>query len=186
MPRTARSIEAGMIYHVLNRGNGRMRLFHKEGDYDAFERVLSEGLGRYSVDMLGRRNWTRLVNGGLAPEELRTLRQCLARGRPLGSLPWVQATAARLGLGFTLRNAGRPPKNLNNRDVRFSLPVPATDATQIPWNFIGVVGCDPAHGAHKGSTRDVQAVLARPAQAVLRSRCQRQRQRAGRRRRRLT
>jgi hypothetical protein len=52
MPRTARSIEAGMIYHVLNRGNGRMRLFHNERDYDAFERVLSEGLGRYSVDML--------------------------------------------------------------------------------------------------------------------------------------
>ncbi len=41
-----------MIYHVLNRGNGRMRLFHKERDYDAFERVLSEGLGRYSVDVL--------------------------------------------------------------------------------------------------------------------------------------
>ncbi len=41
-----------MIYHVLNRGNGRMRLFHEERDYDAFEQVLSEGLGRYSVDML--------------------------------------------------------------------------------------------------------------------------------------
>ena len=41
-----------MIYHVLNRGNGRMQLFHNERDYDAFERVLSEGLGRYSVDML--------------------------------------------------------------------------------------------------------------------------------------
>jgi putative transposase len=44
MPRTARSIEGGMIYHVLNRGNGRMRLFRKDEDYDAFERVLSEAL----------------------------------------------------------------------------------------------------------------------------------------------
>src|SRR5271157_5174087 len=35
MPRTARSIEAGMVDHVLNRGNGRLRLFQKEGDYDA-------------------------------------------------------------------------------------------------------------------------------------------------------
>jgi len=52
MPRTARSIEAGMVYHVLNRGNGRLRLFHKEGDYDAFERVLVEGLKRYPVDLL--------------------------------------------------------------------------------------------------------------------------------------
>jgi hypothetical protein len=38
MPRTARAIEAGMVYHVLNRGNGRMRLFHKAEDYDAFAR----------------------------------------------------------------------------------------------------------------------------------------------------
>ena len=52
MPRTARSIEQGMIYHVLNRGNGRMRLFHKEDDYDAFERVVAEALDRYPVDLL--------------------------------------------------------------------------------------------------------------------------------------
>ena len=52
MPRTARAIEGGMIYHVLNRGNGRMRIFHKPGDYEAFERVLAEGLDRYAVDLL--------------------------------------------------------------------------------------------------------------------------------------
>src|SRR5271157_5707 len=52
MPRTARSIEAGMVYHVLNRGNGRLRLFHNEADYDAFERLLVEGLKRYPVDLL--------------------------------------------------------------------------------------------------------------------------------------
>ena len=40
MPRAARSIEAGMVDNVQNRRNGRLRLFHKEGDYDAFERVL--------------------------------------------------------------------------------------------------------------------------------------------------
>lgn len=52
MPRTARSIQAGLVYHVLNRGNGRMRLFHKDEDYAAFQRVLAEGLQRYPVDML--------------------------------------------------------------------------------------------------------------------------------------
>ena len=41
-----------MIYHVLNRGNGRLRLFHKPADYDAFERVLEEGLDRYAVELL--------------------------------------------------------------------------------------------------------------------------------------
>jgi putative transposase len=48
MPRTARSTEAGVIYHVLNRG---MRLFHKDGDYEAFERVLAEGLERYPIEL---------------------------------------------------------------------------------------------------------------------------------------
>ena len=33
-----------MLYHVLNRGNGRMRIFHKPQDFEAFERVLAEGL----------------------------------------------------------------------------------------------------------------------------------------------
>jgi putative transposase len=41
-----------MIYHVLNRGNGRMRIFHKAADYEAFERVLAEGLECYAVDLL--------------------------------------------------------------------------------------------------------------------------------------
>ena len=52
MPRTARATEAGMIYHVLNRGNGRMRIFRKAEDYQAFERVLAEGLERYPVELL--------------------------------------------------------------------------------------------------------------------------------------
>ncbi len=51
MLRTARATEGGMIYHVLNRGNGRMCLFHKPGDYEAFERVLAEGLDRYPVEL---------------------------------------------------------------------------------------------------------------------------------------
>ena len=41
-----------MVYHVLNRGNGRMRIFHKLGDFEAFERVLAEGLQRYPVELL--------------------------------------------------------------------------------------------------------------------------------------
>ena len=40
-----------MIYHVLNRGNGRMRIFHKAGDFAAFERVLAQGLRRYPVEL---------------------------------------------------------------------------------------------------------------------------------------
>jgi putative transposase len=42
MPKRKRSIVGGMIYHVLNRGNGRAALFEKPADYEAFGRVLVE------------------------------------------------------------------------------------------------------------------------------------------------
>ena len=207
-----------MIYHVLNRGNGRMRLFHKDADYAAFERVLAQGLERYPVDLLtyclmanhwhlvlrprtdeslgrfmgwvgvthvrrhhahyrtaggghlyqGRyksfpvqeesyfltlcryvesnalraglvqraedwpwgglyarrhrgqppplcpwpvdppRNWTALVNAGIEEPQLERLQTCVTRGRPCGEPEWVQRTAQRLDLMFTLRDVGRP------------------------------------------------------------------------------
>jgi putative transposase len=228
MPRTARAIEANMIYHVLNRGTGRMRIFRKPGDYEAFERVLAEGLVRYPVELLtyclmpnhwhlvarprtdkalgrwlgwvgvthvrryhehyhsrggghlyqGRfksfpvtedeyflvlcryveanavraglveraeqwqwsglwrrvrgstdlplspwpltrsRNWLARVNRGLNDEQLDGIRTSVNRGRPFGPEPWVQWTAKRLGLDFTLRGPGRPritPNNQNNQ-----------------------------------------------------------------------
>ena len=46
MGRPRRSTPADLVYHMLNRGNGRMRLFEDDGDYVAFERVLAEGSQR--------------------------------------------------------------------------------------------------------------------------------------------
>jgi REP element-mobilizing transposase RayT len=40
MPRTARRALGGVVYHVLNRGNGRRRLFHSPGDYADFVALL--------------------------------------------------------------------------------------------------------------------------------------------------
>jgi putative transposase len=217
-----------LIYHVLNRGNGRMWLFHKDEDFAAFERVLAEGLERYPVDLLtyclmgnhwhlvmrprtddalgrlmgwvgvthvrrhhqhyhtrggghlyqGRfkgfpvqddahflavcryveanalraglvrraenwrwgglyarahrgkpftpadwpvdrpRNWAAAVNEALDDKMLEQLRTCVNRGRPCGREQWVQRTAKRLGLTFTLRNPGRPrkPKEKENNE----------------------------------------------------------------------
>jgi putative transposase len=42
-----------MVFHVLNRGNGRMRIFQKEGDYLAFEKVLAETLKIVPLRLLG-------------------------------------------------------------------------------------------------------------------------------------
>lgn len=44
MPRPIRIAPGGMVFHVLNRGVGRMRIFDHQGDYFAFERVMEETL----------------------------------------------------------------------------------------------------------------------------------------------
>jgi putative transposase len=53
MPRRARSIIGGYAYHVLNRANGRLRLFKKAKDFAAFERVIEEALARVPLRILG-------------------------------------------------------------------------------------------------------------------------------------
>ena len=220
MPRGPRSIEAGLIYHVLNRGNGRLRLFRKDRDFAAFEKILAESMQRYPVDLLtycllgnhwhlvlrprtdqalsgmmrwlgvthvrrhyahyhltdgghmyqGRfksfpvqddshfltlcryvegnavraklcadaRQWTwgglfargssdkpfelsnwpvdrppqwaSLVNREMERKQLELMELSLKRGRPLGDDKWVQRTARRLGLLYTLADVGRPRK----------------------------------------------------------------------------
>ena len=51
MPRPPRADEAGGLYHALNRGNARIDIFRKDADFEAFERILSEGLQRYDVHL---------------------------------------------------------------------------------------------------------------------------------------
>jgi putative transposase len=53
MPRRARSIVGGYAYHVLNRANGRLRLFKKDADFAAFEQVLAEACARVPLRILG-------------------------------------------------------------------------------------------------------------------------------------
>lgn len=49
MGRPKRADEAGGIYHMLNRGNGKETVFHKDGDYAAFEGILAEGLAQVNL-----------------------------------------------------------------------------------------------------------------------------------------
>lgn len=46
MGRPQRAAEGGLIYHVWNRANARMTIFEKEGDYEAFERVIVDAQER--------------------------------------------------------------------------------------------------------------------------------------------
>ena len=42
MPRRPRKATGGIVYHVLNRAAGKLKLFEQDDDYAAFERVLEE------------------------------------------------------------------------------------------------------------------------------------------------
>ena len=52
MPRTARSSRGGYCYHVLNRGNARKTVFHKDGDFAAFVKLLKEAGERTPIRLL--------------------------------------------------------------------------------------------------------------------------------------
>ncbi len=41
-----------LIYHMLNRANTRMTIFEKDGDFEAFERILQEGVDRTGIGLL--------------------------------------------------------------------------------------------------------------------------------------
>src|SRR5947209_9281344 len=53
MPRTARAAVGGVVYHVLNRGNGRMRIFRKPPDYQAFLKLMLEAGEHADVELFG-------------------------------------------------------------------------------------------------------------------------------------
>ena len=54
-------------------------------------------------------DWLERVNQPMTHEELRAIRQSIARGRPFGTPEWTLETARQLGLEHTLRSPGRPP-----------------------------------------------------------------------------
>jgi putative transposase len=57
-----------------------------------------------------RRRWREFVNRPMIEAESEAVRLSITRDRPFGSERWVDSTADRLGLRYTLRNPGRPRK----------------------------------------------------------------------------
>jgi putative transposase len=52
MPRTARASVGNLCYHVINRGNARGEVFHKEEDYTAFVQLMSDAQERLPMRLL--------------------------------------------------------------------------------------------------------------------------------------
>jgi len=56
------------VYHIWNRGAGRLRLFKKPADYLAFERVLVEAHARHPIPLLERTKGDVDDSGAECPE----------------------------------------------------------------------------------------------------------------------
>ena len=52
MPRAPRIDVGEYIYHVINRANGRVRIFHTESDYRLFEELLMEAREQFEMRIL--------------------------------------------------------------------------------------------------------------------------------------
>ncbi len=52
MPRTARASLGGVVYHILNRGNGRTKVFHNDEDYAAFLELIAAACERLPMRVL--------------------------------------------------------------------------------------------------------------------------------------
>ncbi len=59
MPRPLRTAPGGYVYHVLNRANGKRRIFEHDRDYLAFEQVLAETQERVPIRIL---DWCVMPN----------------------------------------------------------------------------------------------------------------------------
>ena len=72
MGRSKRSDVAGCIYHMLNRANRKATIFHKDADYEAYERILIEALDRYHIELfsycLMPNHWHLCVRPGVDGE----------------------------------------------------------------------------------------------------------------------
>lgn len=53
MSRPKRITLGGIVYHVLNRANGRLRIFRKDSDFLAFEQILAEGAEHFGMRICG-------------------------------------------------------------------------------------------------------------------------------------
>jgi REP-associated tyrosine transposase len=79
MPRTPRGQLSGHAFHVLSRGNGRARVFHEDGDYQAFIQLLEKAKARVPV---------RLFAFALLPNHFHAVLQPVADGSLSKFMHW--------------------------------------------------------------------------------------------------
>jgi putative transposase len=86
MARTTRAVLGGFCYHVLNRGNGKARVFHKPADYDAFVTLMLQA---------GERIPMRILGYCLMPNHFHMVLWPEADGAVSNWMQWLMTTHAR-------------------------------------------------------------------------------------------
>lgn len=86
MPRPRRITPAGTIFHVVNRGNERRRLFFKDADYEDFIGLLVESRRRYPV---------RIYAHQLMPNHFHLVLEPREDGAVSAAMHWLQTRSSR-------------------------------------------------------------------------------------------
>jgi len=77
MPRIARGLVDGFIYHLLNRGNGRQAIFHSAKDHEAFINLMEKAKERYLVKIFAYCLMPNHFHMGLMPNRAEDLSRWL-------------------------------------------------------------------------------------------------------------
>ena len=102
MPRRVRECSGGIVYHVLNRAVGRIKLFEKERDFPAFENIVEEAWDRTETRILSYCVMaTAAVRGSV--RRGRPLGSEVRRGRSQSNSDWSRRSNLPDALGSTLR-----------------------------------------------------------------------------------
>lgn len=51
MPRIKRCLVEGLVHHIINRGNGKQKIFHKNQDYRVFVKLMRDAKKRYPINI---------------------------------------------------------------------------------------------------------------------------------------
>jgi putative transposase len=86
MPRTARASVGNLCYHVINRGNARATVFHKDEDYAAFVKLMADAQDRLPM---------RLVAYCLLPNHFHLVLWPLADGDLSRWMQWLLTAHVR-------------------------------------------------------------------------------------------
>ena len=94
MARTARASVGGVCYHVINRGNARKEVFHKEEDFAAFVGLMEEANERLPMRVVA---WCLLGNHFHAVQGLAELGQSAAKRSRTGGVAQMYRTRRAVG-----------------------------------------------------------------------------------------